>query len=268
MGGLRDVLAAGIEIAVLAFAIYVLLRFVRATRGSGFVRGLLILFVFFAVVLRLAIELFGLQRLEFVYGGSLSTLVIVAAILFQPELRRGIARLGEHPLVQRFSGSSPTETVGEVGRAVAWLSQNRLGALLAFEREDSLETYVEGGVVLDARVDRLLLESIFQRTSPLHDGAVVLRRERVAAAACLFPLSDNPELSKSLGTRHRAALGLTEETDAVAVVVSEESGAISLAVRGKLEPLEGVHDLEGELRRAILGRRRRVEARVVPAPVA
>ena len=267
MSGIRDLLAAGIEIAVLAFAIYVLLRFLRATRGSGFVRGLLILFVFFAVVLRLAIDLFGLPRLEFVYGGSLSTLVLVLAILFQPELRRGIARLGEHPLVQRFTGSSPAGTVAEVCRSVAWLSLHRLGALLAFEREDSLETYVHGGVGLDARVDHLLLESIFQRWSPLHDGAVVLRRERVAAAACLFPLSENPELSKRLGTRHRAALGLTEETDAVAVVVSEETGAISLSLRGRLEPIEGVSVLERELRRALRGGRREAPAAAVPAPV-
>jgi diadenylate cyclase len=263
----RDLLAAGIEIAVLAFAIYVLLRFVRSTRGSGFVRGLSILFVFFAVVLRLAIDLLGLPRLEFVYGGSLSTLVLVLAIIFQPELRRGIARLGEHPLVQRFAGSSPTGTIGEVCRAVAWLAHHRRGALLAFEREDSLETYVEGGVALDARVDHLLLESIFQKTSPLHDGAVVLRRERVAAAACLFPLSENPEISKRLGTRHRAALGLTEETDAVAILVSEETGGISLSFRGKLEPVPSVSALERELGRALWGARPEVPVPAVPATV-
>lgn len=248
MGGVKDWIAAAIEVAILATVLYVILRFLVATRGGGFVRGILVLFLLFAFVLRFLIETLELERLQFLYGGALSTLVILAAILFQPEIRRGIARLGEHSFARRFIPSGPAADVSEVTRAVARFARERMGALFAFEREDSLQTFVEGGVPIDGRLDHLVLESIFHEGGALHDGAVVLREGRIAAAACLFPLTDNREISKRLGTRHRAAIGVTEVTDAVAVVVSEETGQISLAVSGALRQNLSVPDLEDVLR--------------------
>ncbi|MGH9594208.1 MAG: diadenylate cyclase CdaA, partial [Bryobacteraceae bacterium] len=161
---------------------------------------------------------------------------IALIVLFQPEIRRALARAGRTPFWLRFTSTNPTEAHDDLVMAAGYLSQNRIGALVVLERDSGLRTYIESGIPLDAMLSYDLLLSIFRTESPMHDGAAIVRGDRIAAAACFLPLSLNPALSTQLGTRHRAAMGVTEESDAVAVAVSEETGAISLAVGGKLEP--------------------------------
>ncbi|MCI0340107.1 MAG: diadenylate cyclase CdaA [Planctomycetales bacterium] len=239
---LRD----AIEIAILFAAIYAVLRFLQGTRGAGILKGLVLLLGIAFVVVFAVTQRLRLQEIDFLLKEFLTVSLFALVVLFQPELRRGLMRLGQNPFVGKFLRGEST-MVEEVVKAVAHLSKDKIGALIAVEREIGLGTYVEGGVSLDAEVSSDLLDTIFWPGSALHDGAVVIQNERLAAAGCLFPLSENPEVSKRLGTRHRAALGLTEETDAVTVVVSEETGKISVGVRGHLE-----QDLDRESLRRIL----------------
>jgi diadenylate cyclase len=168
---------------------------------------------------------------------NLATYVVFAIIvLFQADIRRALAHFGRAQFFKYFErSSSDDETVEELVVAATTLAARRIGAIIVIERQIGLRNYIEGGIPLDATVTYDLLTSIFQPNSPLHDGAVIVQGNRIAAAACFLPLSVNPRVSRELGTRHRAALGLTEENDAVAIVVSEESGAISLAISGSLE---------------------------------
>jgi diadenylate cyclase len=162
-------------------------------------------------------------------------------VVFQPELRRGLLRLGLHPVFTRLVGAR-SMVLDELLEAVSALSHRKIGALIAVQRRVSLAEYAERGTNLNAEVSSELLQTIFQPGAPLHDGAVIVRGNLVVAAGCLFPLSENAELSKLLGTRHRAALGMTEENDAVTIVVSEETGRISLGVEGRL--LQGLSPAE------------------------
>jgi diadenylate cyclase len=166
---------------------------------------------------------------------TLPYFAIALIVLFHPEIRRALARAGHAPLWTRFCSRSPADRHDDLVMASGYLSQNRIGALVVLERDTGLRTYTESGIPLDAILSYDLLLSIFHPESPLHDGAVVVRADRIIAAACFLPLSLSPALSSQLGTRHRAAIGVTEESDAVAVVVSEETGLISLAVSGTLE---------------------------------
>ena len=161
--------------------------------------------------------------------------VIVLVILFHPELRRGIMRLGDNALLARLFRSDRGAAVDQVVAAIVNMARDRVGALVAFEGNTPLDAYVERGVRVNAEVNRLLLESLFHEGNALHDGAVIVRGDRIEAAACILPLSENQEISKSTGTRHRAALGLSEETDALVIVVSEETSQISVALGGRLE---------------------------------
>jgi diadenylate cyclase len=155
--------------------------------------------------------------------------VLAFLIIFQPEIRRGLARLGRFGIF-----SEEREVLGEIAKASVVLSKKRTGALIAIEREIGLRRYVESGVSLDSKVTSELINTIFAYNTPLHDGGIIISQQRVEAAACLFPLTQNPNIPKTMGTRHRAALGLSEETDAVIIIVSEETGSISLAVGGKI----------------------------------
>jgi diadenylate cyclase len=162
--------------------------------------------------------------------------VFAVIVLFQSDIRRALAHLGRAPVLRWFAkAGSAEETIEELTVAASMLSAQRIGAIIAIERQIGLRNYIEGGIPLDARLTYDLLVSIFQPVSPLHDGAVIVQDDRVAAAACFLPLTVNPKLSKALGSRHRAAIGLTEENDAVAVVVSEETGSISIVVDGAIE---------------------------------
>jgi diadenylate cyclase len=228
---------AVVEIVLLAMVLYALFAFLRGSRGAGVLRGMLVLIGLSIGIVFIAAKLFQLEHIVWVFEKLAALSIIAAVIIFQPELRRGLLRLGLTPLVSRFvHADSPA--IDEVVEACDNLSRRQLGALIAIQRRVPLSEYVERGTVLNAEVSRELIETIFFKGklgegTILHDAGTIIVGSRIAGAGCLFPLSENPELSKSLGTRHRAALGLSEESDAVTVVVSEETGQISLAVEGK-----------------------------------
>ncbi len=220
----RDV----IDILLVSFIVYQLMKIVRGTKALRMLLGL-----FFLVLLSFVARWFELKTLMWLFENFWQVGVLVVVILFQPELRRGLADVGRiYPLGPTFK---ETMVVNAVVDACSYFSRKRIGALIVFERSMGLKNYIESGILLDAVVTEELLISIFLPYSPLHDGAVIIREDRIAAAACLLPLSSDPMISKSLGTRHRAAIGLSEDTDAVVVVVSEETGIISLAVGGKIK---------------------------------
>jgi len=216
-----------IEISILWFIYYTLFLFLKGTRAIQVLRGLIALvFVFFLA------QYFGFYTLDWILSRLLAISVLAFLILFQPELRRGLASIGQ----RRIFSILPAEAkvIEELTETALMLSRRKVGALIAIEREASLGPYIESGVHLDSKVSSELLCTIFTPNTPLHDGGVIIHQDRVAVAGCLFPLTENPRISKMLGTRHRAAIGLTEETDAVVIVISEETGGISIAIGGKL----------------------------------
>ena len=240
-----------IDVAIVAVLIYELLFLIRGTRAvqmalsGGFLIGL-----FFVS------RWFELETVNWVIRNLATYVVFAIIVLFQSDIRRAMAHFGRTPFVRYFDrSSSAEETVEELVVAATNLAARRVGALIVLERQIGLRNYIEGGIPLDATVTYDLLASIFQPASPLHDGATIVQGDRIAAAACFLPLSVNPRVSRDLGTRHRAALGLTEENDAVAIVVSEETGAVSLATKGGLERGLSPDVLRIRLR-ALLGLRR------------
>jgi len=227
------VIPAILEIAVISVALYGLLRFLQGTRGAGILRGLVFFLVTVLITTLFLARYLRLPRLAFLLRSDLVLFLVPLLILFQPEFRRVLVRVGEVPLLSWFFKADAPVT-SEIIRAAVRLSRDKIGAIIAIEREIGLGAYIEGGVRLDAQVTSDLLVNIFWPGAPLHDGAVVVRGDRVAAAGCLFPLTENPGVAKALGTRHRAAIGVTEESDAVAIVVSEETQRISVAYNGQL----------------------------------
>jgi len=224
-----DVRALG-DILIIAATIYYVLLLLRETRAAQMMVAVVLLVVFFY-----AARWARLEMVEWLLTTLLPYFVLALIVLFQPEIRRALARAGRNPLWRRFSTHDPTASHDDVLLAARYFAQNKIGALIVLEREVGLRTYIESGVPLDATLSYDLLVSIFRPGSPLHDGAAILQGGRVAAAACFLPLSLNPMLTTQLGTRHRAAIGVSEESDAVAVVVSEQSGEIGLAVAGLIE---------------------------------
>jgi diadenylate cyclase len=193
-------------------------------------------------------------------------LVFAVIVLFQSDIRRALAHLGRAPFIRYFfKAESTNDSIEEIVVAAGLLAAKRVGAIVVLERQIGLRSYVEGGIPLDAVITYDLLVSIFQPTSPLHDGAVIIQEDRVAAAACFLPLTVNPKLSKELGSRHRAAIGLTEENDAIAVVVSEETGTISLVSDGQIERGLTTEALGARLRALIFQRGRAIARRVQAA---
>lgn len=230
------------DVLVVALIVYSLLRLIRGTRAVQMVFGILSVFVVYgaAVLLNLVAVRTVLQALIFY-------LPFAIIVLFAQELRRALAAFGHTPFFSWFSGYRAEETISDLVLAATSLSTRRIGALIVLERREGLKNYIENGVPLDAAVSYDLLVSIFAPGTPLHDGAVIVSGERIAAAACFLPLSLKEGLSKRYGTRHRAAIGVTEETDALAVIVSEERGAISVARDGRL-----FEDLDGKALRDLL----------------
>jgi len=224
-----------IEFGVIALLVYLIYRGLRGTRGARVVRGFAFLLVLGFVLLRLLSEYLQLGRLRELGKPLIQTLAILAIIIFQPELRRSLMRLGENPLFRFFLKEGASAFVDRIVRSATTLSRNKVGAIIAVERETRLGGLVETGTRMDAALTSELLTTIFWPGSPLHDMGVVIRGGRIAAAGCEFPLSRHAILDPRLGTRHRAAIGLSEETDAAVVVVSEETGNISLAEGGHLE---------------------------------
>jgi diadenylate cyclase len=199
-----------------------------------------------------------LETVNWLIRNFLSYVVFAVIVLFQSDIRRALAHLGRAPFFRYFAKpESAEESIEELVVAATMLSGRRTGAIIAMERQIGLRNYIEGGIPLDAVLTYDLLVSIFQITSPLHDGAVIIQDDRIAAAACFLPLTVNPRLSKELGSRHRAAIGLTEENDSIAVVVSEETGNISFVADGQIERGLSADDLREHLRARVLRRRRR-----------
>lgn len=201
-----------------------ILVFIKGTRTEQLLKGLVIIGAIFVLAQQLKLD-----AILWVMVRLFPLSVIALVIVFQPELRRGLARLGQFGIYQEDEG-----IIEEIANAVSYLSDRKIGAIIAIERETGLKTYIESGVEVDGKVTKELLISIFSTKAPLHDGAVIIQHGRIIAAGCLLPLSQEANISKSLGTRHRAAIGLSEETDAVCIVVSEETGAMSIAMGGKL----------------------------------
>jgi len=219
-----------IEIAILWFMIYHIILFFEGTRALRAMRGIIILLVAFFVFQKLQLTILD-WLLTKLFGIS----VIAILVIFHPEIRQGLSRLGErHLFGQSLREEELEEMLQQIIKATEELCKNKEGALIVIEKNDPLNTYVETGVSIDARVSYDLIETIFMRNSLLHDGGLIIQHGRIAAAGCLFPLTDNQELSRIFGTRHRAALGLSEETDAIIIIVSEERQDVSLVYRGRL----------------------------------
>ncbi len=216
-----------VEIGFIWILIYSLIRFLQGTRAIQVLIGLLILMVIFNIA-----KFFGLATINWVLTKLFAVGVLAFFILFQPELRRGLARIGQNTIFSSFLKKGGT--IDEVVEACQRMSRIKRGVIIAIEREVGLKNYIESGIQIDAKVNSELLITLFAPNTPTHDGAVVIVGDRIASVGSLFPLSQNSELARNLGTRHRAAIGLTEETDAVSVVVSEETGAVSVSVYGKL----------------------------------
>ncbi|HXG10306.1 MAG TPA: DNA integrity scanning protein DisA nucleotide-binding domain protein [Gemmataceae bacterium] len=232
--GTRDL----VEIAILAVAIYGVLRLLGKTRGSGMVRGLGLLGVGLFLVAQVVIASFDLTVVGKALDYLLTTVLVGLLVIFQPELRRGLMVLGRYRLLRYFVRQPSVPLADKLAATAEALSRDCIGALIAIQREVALAAYVETGERLDSEVSPALIRSIFHPGSPLHDGALILCNGRIAAAACQLPLGQPPEPSTShMGMRHRAAIGLSDETDAVLLVVSEETGRVSLAVGGRLEPV-------------------------------
>ncbi len=249
------------QIAILSTGIYIVLGFLRTARGGSLVRGLTITLLFGVAGLWWLSKFLQLEELEYIIQSITGFAFVIVAILFQPELRRGIVHLGENPLLGRLLQTRRHDVLSEVAQAVVTMAKKRQGALIAFERKIPLDHFIDSAVKVDADINRFLLDSIFHHGSALHDGAVILRGDRIEAATSLFPLTEAPEISKSTGTRHRAALGLTEETDAVTVAVSEETGTITICKHGKMEKGIPAGKLETVLRERLGKPAKDVEAR-------
>jgi diadenylate cyclase len=235
-----------LEILITFLFVYAFLRIMEGTRGAGILKGLALFVAILAGMVVFVTRKLQLENLDWVITSLAPVVLIPLFVLFQPEVRRALIRLGQNPLFRMFFRPH-SQFTDELVRATFSLARDRVGGLIAIEREVGLRGYTEGGVRLDAEVSAELIKTIFWPGTPLHDGAVVIRQQRIAAAGCLFPLTDNPQFSSELGTRHRAGVGVTEESDAAAIIVSEQTGQVSLAVGGALQ-----RDLdERALRRAL-----------------
>jgi diadenylate cyclase len=242
-----------LDIAIVSFLIYEFLKLIRGTRAVQMAAGSLIIVLLFYVS-RLA----PLQTVNWLIRNMLVYVAFAAIVIFQSDIRRALAHFGQAPFFRYLNRQvAADETIEEIVVAATMLSTQKIGAIVAVEREIGLRNYIESGIPLDAMLTYDLLVTIFRPGSPLHDGAVILQDNRVAAAACFLPLTVNPRVSRELGTRHRAAIGLTEEGDAVAVVVSEETGQISLAIDGHIERALTPDELRDRMRSLVLLRRAR-----------
>ncbi len=250
---------AALDILLVALLIYQVLVMIRGTRAAPMLAGLIVV----AVIFYLA-RMGELTTLNWVVSRVLPYVVFALIVVFQSEIRHVLADLGRRLSFLRGADAG-TDAYDDIVLAANLFSQHQTGALVVIERRIGLRTHIESGVPLDARLSYDLLATIFRPSAPLHDGAVIVQKDRIAAAACFLPLSMNPLLSTQLGTRHRAGIGITEETDAIAVIVSEETGAISLALGGKIE-----RDLTVEQLRERLGSelRRYMAPVTLPTPIA
>lgn len=240
-----------VDILVVSVLVYEVLKLIQGTRAVQMALGGSVL-----VALFYGSRWSHLETTNWLIRNMAGYIVFAVIVLFQSDIRRALAHLGRAPFFRYFAkAESAEESIEELAVAASMLASHRTGAIVAIERQIGLRSYIEGGIPLDAVLTYDLLLSIFQPASPLHDGAVIVQNDRVAAAACFLPLTVNPKLAKDLGSRHRAAIGLTEENDAIAIVVSEETGLISLVVDGQIERGLTVDALKTRLRSLVLQRR-------------
>ncbi len=225
-----------LEILFIWMLVYYSIRFFEGTRALQVLMGLIVLAVVFNIAKALQ-----LNSINWVLTKLFAVGVVAFLIIFQPELRRALARIGQNTLMGGILKKGGT--IDELIQACEQMSRNRVGALIAIEREVGLKNYIESGILLDAKISAEIFLALFSPNTPTHDGGMIIQGDRVAACGSLFPLSQNPAISRSLGTRHRAAIGLTEESDAVCVVVSEETGHISVSVYGKLTRAQDEEEL-------------------------
>ena len=236
--GWRDL----VDLLVVGLVVYNLLLLIRGTGGTRILLGILVL-----LGAAWTAALLELRTLQASLNYLLPVLPVVIVVLFQNQIRSALARVGRNPLLRLMTHQTPESGIQDIVIAAVALSQRKLGALIVIERVDGLRDYAENGIALDAEISYDLLLTIFGRGTPLHDGAVIVQKDRVAAAACFLPLTTSAGISIQHGTRHRAAIGLTEETDALVVVVSEESGSISIAREGRLTGDLTMRELRNQL---------------------
>jgi len=227
--GFNDIL----DILIVAFITYKLIGFIRDSRAQQLVKGMLVLVAAFFLS-----DIFGLYALNWILRGTMTMGIIALVVIFQPELRRGLEYMGRSKIVKAPFGQLDKEKAkvitDEFVKAVDAFSASKTGALIILERETALADIAESGTVLNAEISAQLLGNIFYEGAPLHDGAAIIRGDKIYAAGCVLPLTENKNLNKSLGTRHRAGIGITENSDAISIIVSEETGIISMAQDGKL----------------------------------
>ncbi|HXK72864.1 MAG TPA: diadenylate cyclase CdaA [Clostridia bacterium] len=243
------VISAIIDIAIVSYLVYKLMIFVKEIRAWSLLKGVLVI-----IIVAIVSSLLGLQIMTFLFSNILTFAALSIVVLFQPEIRKVLERLGTSEFTHFFSSTGNDETlkttavVEEIVKACKNMSEQYIGALIVIEKETKIGEFINTGVQMNADVTKELLENIFVPKTPLHDGAVIIRKDKIIAAACLLPLTDNPNLSTELGMRHRGGLGITEVSDCIAVIVSEESGKISYASNGGL-----VRNLNSDsLRKALL----------------
>ena len=237
-------------LAVIWAVVYVILRFLRGTRGARVIKGVALLLIVGTLVVQILERENRFERLNFLFGNFLGVASLVLVIVFQPELRRALTRLGEARFF-RQTGLKKAKIIDELLSAIAYMSRNKIGALIAIERQVGLRGIVEQGTPLDAEVSKELIQTVFWPGSALHDMGVVIRGDRISAAGVQFPLAEGEGIAQELGSRHRAAIGLSQECDALILVVSEETGTISLAERGELTRGLSVDDLRPILTREL-----------------
>lgn len=240
-----------VDVLVVALIIYESLKLIRGTRAMqmAFGSALLVGLYFFSLAA-------PLQTVNWLIRNMIGYVVFAGIVLFQNDIRRALAHFGRTPFVRAFSrAENDDETIEEVVTAAVQLADRKIGALMVIERQIGLRNYIESGIPLDAMVTHDLLVTVFQTSGPLHDGAVIIQENKVAAASCFLPLTVNPTVGSDLGTRHRAAIGLTEENDAVAVVVSEETGRISIATEGQMSRGFTAETLRARLTQLVLQRK-------------
>lgn len=236
-----------LDVVAVAIIVYNLLLLIRGTRAVQILLGILVLLTSAYLA-----RVFGLRTLEVMLQGFVIFLPFAVIVLFQSQIRRALASFGRNPLFGLAAQQHDESGFHEIVIAATTLASRSTGGLIVLERLDGLRDYIENGIALDAELSFDLLITIFNPGTPLHDGAVIIQHDRIAAAACFLPLSPSPEISRRFGTRHRAAIGITEETDAIAVVISEETARISIAIGGRLiEDLDG-HELRNRLIRFLV----------------
>ncbi|MBI5150473.1 MAG: TIGR00159 family protein [Candidatus Omnitrophica bacterium] len=248
-----DFIKPAIEIVILWVVFYNILAFFEGTRAFQVFRGISYLLILF-----LGAEVLGFTILSWLLTKIFAISIIALLIIFQPELRQGLARLGQQHLFSITLGEFEiVAIIEEIAAAAYKLARLKVGCLIAVERATRLQAYIESGLEIDAKISSELLQSIFMANSPLHDGGVITRGNRLVAASCLFPLSDNPSFSKVIGTRHRAAIGITEHTDALVVMVSEQSGEVSVASDGRFIPVVNREQLIGILKDLLVNKEKK-----------